>query len=146
MSACATVTSNGLEMKCPECKRTDGITAMREPIMRAYDVQFYQMECSCGHVWERHRGMRYRPSPESRQEWLNVEYVENRFERRERERREKVDRGECPQCGGRLTIVVDENASSERLARSETKCDGCDYRLQSSMLLSTTEKEGGGNG
>jgi len=117
-------------IKCPRCKTTEGITAVRWRGPR--DAISFQFNCSaCGVMWKRSWGVRRREIAEQRRkEMENVEIVKSRLDRKLDEDRAKMKRGECPRCGGKLTVVVDEERSCERLVRSDTTCDGCDFSSQ----------------
>lgn len=125
-------------MKCDKCQGSK-ITAMRSH-KTIYDAVEYIMECKdCGHKWWRKRGYRVKPTPEMRKEWENVEFVENRFEREGRIRSEKVDRGECPNCGGKLKTVV---LSRGRLVDYRTDCEsGCGFKSEGNALPEYFDKK-----
>jgi len=87
------------------------------------------------------RGHRRRPKTGQDNEWGNVEYIENGFEQKRREEREKVDRGECPKCGGKLQVV--ETGKDERLVKFRIDClNNCGlFRVSGSATIGHFEKQ-----
>lgn len=119
-------------MKCEKCG-SENLQAMRSP-RPVRDAQYYRIECKdCDYDWQCIRGFRIK-DPEKREfhrkEWSNVKIVPNRFEKERQERNEKIDRGECPDCGGKLKTI---ELSRDRLVKYRTDCEsGCGFKSEGS--------------
>ncbi len=123
------ITGSRLAMDCPKCGE-DKIAATKS--MRPMrDATYYSMECGdCGHKWRAMRGWRRRAAGDG-VDWSNVDFIPSKRDIKRREDSAKVEKCECPHCGGKLA-TVEEDAG--RLVDYVTTCDGCCFKVTGNRI------------
>lgn len=111
-------------MKCPKCC-SNKIEAMKG-LFPIRDAVEYHLKCnSCGYRWSKRRGTRFRSS--TNEEWKNVKFVMNRFERHVKERDDKIKRGECPECG--MSLYTKDGPENDNKIWYNTSCEKCGFKI-----------------
>lgn len=90
-------------MKCPKCQGEDLTSDVLPHCVSDRWSLDYDIKClDCLNVWVENKVIFPSITPEVEKHWANVEDPFARYAREALEREEKMDRDECPMCGGLL--------------------------------------------